>query len=254
MLWLHGIFGSGQNFRSLARALVAQEPSWGACLVDLRGHGQSPDMDPPHTLDAVAHDVLRLEGRLPGPVEAVLGHSFGGKVALAYMAARAGDLRHAIIVDASPSARADGLATETAGHVLAMLEGIAQPLPSRERFVEIVVGHGYERPIAEWLAMNVRRAEDGFRLRVDLGLIRALLDDYFAGDLWAVVEAPRATDRWMVLGGRSPLWRSDDRGRLDALAAADARVHVEVVEGAGHWVHADDPVAFAALVQRVLAR
>ena len=42
MLVLHGILGSGGNFRTIARRLVAARPEYGFALVDLRHHGQSP--------------------------------------------------------------------------------------------------------------------------------------------------------------------------------------------------------------------
>ncbi|HSM35677.1 MAG TPA: hypothetical protein VK837_04695, partial [Longimicrobiales bacterium] len=35
---LHGIYGAGRNWGSVARALVERRPDWGAVLVDLRGH------------------------------------------------------------------------------------------------------------------------------------------------------------------------------------------------------------------------
>jgi esterase len=250
-LWLHGIFGSGQNFRSLARALVADAPEWGACLVDLRGHGQSRAMAAPHTLDAIAGDLVELEADLPGPVEGVVGHSFGGKVALAYAARRERPLSHAVILDATPSARPDGLDTEVAGEVLSMLERIEEPMESREQFLEIVRGHGYSPEIAQWLAMNVRRAPDGFRLRIDLSAIRSMLADYFERDLWSVLEGARSTERWMVIGGRSPVIGPRDRERLHALAASDPTLHVELLERAGHWVHAEDPAGTLAVLRRV---
>ncbi|MFW6331186.1 MAG: alpha/beta fold hydrolase, partial [Gemmatimonadota bacterium] len=76
---LHGIYGAGRNWASVARALVGARPGWGAVLVDLREHGESVGFEPPHTLESTAADLDGLEA---GPVEAVLGHSFGGKIAL----------------------------------------------------------------------------------------------------------------------------------------------------------------------------
>ena len=35
MLFLHGILGSGANWRTVARKIVAARPQWGAVLVDL---------------------------------------------------------------------------------------------------------------------------------------------------------------------------------------------------------------------------
>src|SRR5688500_12574158 len=41
LLFLHGLLGSGANWRSFARRLVEAHPSWGAVTVDLRLHGAS---------------------------------------------------------------------------------------------------------------------------------------------------------------------------------------------------------------------
>ena len=68
MLVLHGILGSGGNFRSFARRLAAACPAWGFVLVDLRMHGQSQGAPPPHTLAAAADDLARLGEHLALPI------------------------------------------------------------------------------------------------------------------------------------------------------------------------------------------
>src|SRR5437879_732681 len=85
MLFLHGIFGRGGNWRTIAQRWVTAHPRWGAALVDLRMHGRSTGIRGPHTVAAAARDLRALEERLAGGVRGVLGHSFGGKVALAYL-------------------------------------------------------------------------------------------------------------------------------------------------------------------------
>ena len=54
MFFLHGIFGSGANWRTFAKRFVEARPSWGAALVDLRMHGASQNCAPPHTIEAAA--------------------------------------------------------------------------------------------------------------------------------------------------------------------------------------------------------
>lgn len=256
MLALHGVLGSGGNLRGLARRLVDACPDWGVVLVDLRMHGASQGAPPPHTIAAAVEDLSRLEDALALPMAGVLGHSFGGKVALAYLdqrrkAGRA-PLAKAWILEASPSAERPGgpgqLSSMTAV-VMGMLRGVPQPLPSRESFFAIVEGHGLPRSIAEWLAMNLRHADDGFRLRIDFDAIEALIADYIATDLWHVLEQPGfADDLHVIIGGQSATLDAEDRARLATLP----HVHTHLIPEAGHWVHVDAPDTVFELVRSAL--
>lgn len=250
MLFLHGIFGSGANWRTFARRFVAARPQWGAVLVDLPQHGGSQGRPPPHTVAAAAADLLTLEAHLhtevAGEVEAVVGHSFGGKVALAYAAAREAPLRRAWILDATPGPREDAHGSEIIPRVFRALEKVAgtRVLATREEFLAGLVAEGIDPGLGPWLAMNVRPNPDGegYRLRLDLPSLKALLDDYFRLDLWPVVESPRpglAID--LVLGGRSGVFDDADKARVRAAAQANPAVRVHVLPQAGHWVHVDDP-------------
>lgn len=93
---MHGILGSKKNFRTAAKQLI--KDSYGfdfSVTVDHRGHGQSAT--PPilmgatsNTVSSCAEDLhsLLASGTLPllAPVPTLIcGHSFGGKVALAYL-------------------------------------------------------------------------------------------------------------------------------------------------------------------------
>jgi pimeloyl-ACP methyl ester carboxylesterase len=109
--------------------------------------------------------------------------------------------------------------------------------------------------VAEWLAMNVRRAEDGLRLRLDLEVLGTLLEDYFAADLWPVLEdARRAGHLRVVLGGRSASVPPEVRARLESLAAraSQPNLSVRVLPDAGHWLQIDDPEGLLAAVAEVL--
>ncbi|MEJ7734515.1 MAG: alpha/beta hydrolase [Polyangiaceae bacterium] len=247
---LHGILGSGDNWRLFARKLCEKAPGWGVCLIDQRGHGQSQGAPPPHTLESAADDVLRLEAHLGLPVAAIAGHSFGGKVALTCILRRSSRLQHTFVLDSAPGV--DG-GSGGSGKVLDMLEGIAQPVASREAFVAEVTEHGFSREVADWLAMSVRRSGDGLRLRIDLAAARGMMEDYFARDLWRVVEGAVGTDTLdVVVGGRSDVLRPADRARLREIAARNPAVRVTVLENAGHWVHAEDPEGLLAVLASAL--
>jgi pimeloyl-ACP methyl ester carboxylesterase len=256
MLVLHGILGSGGNFRTFARRVAAAHPDWGMVLVDLRAHGQSQGAPPPHTVAAAASDLVRLGGALGLEIRGVMGHSFGGKVALAYAAERLGELDQVWVLDASPGPRPDGMQSEGAPRVIAVLDSLPDTFPSRERFMEMLRERGLSRQITDWLAMNVRRdGDDGFRFRLDLGVIKQMLADYFARDLFPALEDPRLGRHvHFVLGGRSDTVSAADRARLVALAAqGPLALSVDVLDDAGHWLHADDPEGLFAVVSRALA-
>lgn len=248
MVFLHGILGSGANWRSFARAFVKERPDWGAVLVDLRLHGDSLEgFAPPHTVAAAAEDVHRLFEVVPGPVRGVLAHSFGGKVALALTARVAGDLDDVFVVDATPGARPDARGSESTRHIVELLATLPPEFPDRNAFVQYVEERGVTRPTAMWLAMNVRPVPNTTRFvfRIDIAAIRQMLDDYFALDLWPVLEEPPG-GVWthLVAGGRSTVVDAADRARAERCP----HTTLDVIEDAGHWVHADAPEALRQIV------
>ena len=250
MLFTHGILGTRANWRGIARRFVEARPEWGAVLVDLREHGDSLGLEGPHNLHAAAEDLDELERSLTIPVGGALGHSFGGKVVLEWLRSRQGQPTEAWLVDSSPSrSLVNGDATATA-EVIRTLEALPRQWASREAFITAVVEAGQLPPVAQWLAMNLRRTEDGQRtFGPDLGVIRDLIEDYARTDRWDLVEAlPEHCTLDVVIGGRSGVFSRSDRERVEQIAAQNPRISVHVVEQAGHWVHIEAADALVALL------
>jgi esterase len=257
MLFLHGILGSGANWRTFAKQIVAARPEWGAVLVDLRLHGESQQgFAAPHTLASAAGDVQELietleNGGASGgaPVRGVLGHSFGGKVALELARQRKGDLDQLFIIDSTPSARPDGRGSESTRHIVELLTELPNEFPDRAAFTAWIEARGVSRPTAMWLAMNVRPLPQTTRFvfRVDISGIREMLADYFRVDLWGPLEHPPAESPMqthLVVGGRSGVVDQADREH----ARRCPKTTLDVIEEADHWVHVDAPDALRALV------
>jgi pimeloyl-ACP methyl ester carboxylesterase len=251
MLCLHGILGSGANWRTMARRLVAAQPSWGIALVDLRQHGASQGMPPPHTVRAAALDLEALDDRIPGPIAGIMGHSFGGKVALAYLERRGARLARAWILDAMPGPRPTGRGSETTLAIIDLLGRLGPRFASRQEFVDQAMQNGQDEPMSRWLAMNLVSEGDGFVLRLDLPTIRALLLDYLTLDLWPVIEEPPGSlQLHLVLGGRSRVFDDEERARARQIAARlPDRVVLHTLEKAGHWLHVDDPEGLFAVIR-----
>ncbi len=161
MLVLHGILGSGANWRSFAKSVVVARPAWGIALVDLRMHGQSQGAPPPHTVASAAADLMGLEDRMGGPVRGVLGPFVRreGRARLRRPEARPprGGVHHRL----EPwSERID----VGARNVVAALEDLPETLPSRARFFELLAERGIDRPTrrmaSDVLAIERRRIFD----------------------------------------------------------------------------------------------
>lgn len=249
MLFLHGILGSGANWRTFAKSIVSKNPDWGAVLVDLRLHGESQEgFAPPHSLASAAQDLEELVTTLGAdkPVKGVLAHSFGGKVALAY-ADRHADLEQLFVIDSTPSARPDARGSESTRHIVDLLRNLPDEFANRGDFTAWIEERGVSRPVAMWLAMNVRPIPNTTRFvfRVDIAGIRQMLDDYFAQDLWGVLERPHPSmGAHLIVGGKSGVVDAADREH----AARCPDTTLDVIESADHWVHVDAPDELLSLV------
>ncbi len=251
-LFLPGILGRGSNLRTLARRFVEARPGWDAWLIDLRGHGASPKGTPAPSIAAAAADIKELCA-WSLPVAAIIGHSFGGKVALELL--RQGwnpilakdrrtlvPLSHVMTIDSNPGPGTPDLTADSAPAVLQLLQQLPATFPSRGAFVDAVMAHGKSRSLAQWLAMSTEPTPDGgIRFALDLAEMHGLLLSYFASDLWPAVESPPdGVHVHLVIGERSTSYSAADRAKVRALAAQGARVTADFLP-TGHWVHTEDP-------------
>lgn len=253
MAFLHGVLGRGRNLRALARHFVTESPQYAAWLVDLRGHGESPRGTPAPSLEAAARDVVALAKHSEIPWRALLGHSLGGKVALeAARIAGIDFLQHLFIIDSMPGSRAPVRGGDSAMTILEKMELLPESFASISEFVAALEAAGLTRELGQWLAGSVVRDGDRVRFPLVIEEIRALLLDYFARDLWPVVEhPPDGVNVHLVIGDRSQTYSTADRERAAQIAAANKQVTLDVLP-AGHLVHVDDPDGMLGVLLRKL--
>lgn len=246
---LHGIFGAGRNWASIMRRLVLERPDWGAVLVDLREHGHSSGFTPPHTVAAAAGDLQRLAAEIGRPATGVLGHSFGGKVALRFGRdhGRADGTQQLWIVDSLPAPvpRPQGSAWE----MLGVLRAHPGPFEARAEAIAGLEADGVANGTAQWISTNLEPGADGLlRWRLDLDAMEALLRDFFAEDLWDVVEAPPGGMRiHFVKAESSSVLPEDMAERIVRIGRRNHLVELHRVAG-GHWLNADSPRAIETLL------
>ncbi len=127
-----------------------------------------------------------------------------------------------MLLDSMPGARENAYGSEQTYEILSLLERLPASFAKRELFLERVIAEGQSKMIAEWLAMNLERTEEGFRLRPrhdrDQSAAQRLLQAR------PVARARRLTrTRGCRARGRSAVWRPEDRARFTRLSSAHPR-------------------------------
>ncbi len=249
---LHGIFGAGRNWRSVVQRVVRARPEWGGVLVDLREHGRSTGFPPPHTLAAAAADLRALVAAAGLPATAVLGHSFGGKVALLFgrdYAAQVGT-EQLWVADSTPEA---GSPRGSAWAMLELLRRHPGPFAARGEAVAALEAEGVATGVAQWVSTNLQPVASGvLRWGLDLQAMEALLLDFFRTDLWDVVEAPPDALRIHFLKAEaSEVIPEPVAERIEQTGRRNGRVQLHRIAG-GHWLNADNPAAVEELLTREL--
>lgn len=247
---LHGIYGSGRNWGTLAKQFVEDRPRWGVVLVDLRLHGGSTDFPPPHTVRACASDLARLEEATARPASAILGHSFGGKVALLRAADGPQALRQVWVVDSPLDTREP---SGSAWEVLQAVRSLPDRFESRNALVEAMEERGFGPGLGQWMAMNLTRTDAGMVWRIDWDGVEEMLRDYHATEVWPIVESPPSdVEMHFVRATRSDAIDPSTLERLARAGEATGQVHVHEVEGS-HWINVDNPEGVRELLEGGIA-
>jgi len=231
-LLLHGFLGSGRNLRSLQLRLSEADASRAVMAVDLPGHGESGPPRADETLGTMAASV-RETARAAGlhPPYDVVGHSLGGRVALALAGLAEPEVAAVALLDISPSPIPPALSAS--GAVLQRLLSAPESAPDRRAMKEALAATGLSAPLVDWLSLNLRADEaGGVRWRIDRAALGRLQGRVNAESHWDVVE--RGQVRVLCIrGDRSPYVNDEDAQRLESLGA-----QVSTVES-GHDVHVE---------------
>jgi esterase len=240
LLILHGLFGSGSNWQGIARALATQIEVW---LVDLRNHGRSPHADE-MSYPALANDVLELldSERLSPAI--ILGHSLGGKVAMRLALQEPARVAGLIVADIAPVTYSDRFY-----HMVKLLQDLPlAEITSRvdaDAWLGQWIGDGRLR---QFLLQNLEFAEGAYRWRVNLAAIARSLPEVFG---FPDVPEGRAYlgPCLFIHGALSNFVRPEHDAVIKAWFP---QAVIETLPEAGHWLHADQPQAFIALVEAFL--
>ena len=241
---LHGFLGSGQNLRGLAKRWGERAPAR-FLIPDLRGHGTSPRLTPDSDLDQLAADVLATAAAAGfAPPLTLVGHSLGGRVALAAARRAPDQVREVVLLDITPGA-IDPEASESrrgAGPA----GGAPAQAPDRRTMRGHLMDAGLSAGLADWLLMNLEPdpAGGGYHWRFDRQAFQDLHQRFTREDLWPVIDKGEVPLQ-VIRGGRSRYVSDADAARLHA-----SGVPVETLPGSGHHVHVEALDALVDLLAR----
>ncbi|XP_076907202.1 uncharacterized protein LOC143563580 [Bidens hawaiensis] len=255
---LHGMLGSRKNWGTFARRLAKEFPNWQFLLVDLRCHGDSASIKKtgPHTVASTALDVLKLLGQLRVTPRVIIGHSFGGKVALSMVDQAAKPLARPVrvwVLDATPGkVRAGRDGDDHPAELINFLNAFPNEVVSKREVISALVREGFSNDVAQWVVTNLRptnlsNSSSGFSWIFNLNGIAEMYQSYEDTNLWGVVEdLPRGVHVNFLKAERSlHRWALGDLQRIHAAEEQASQegggVEMHVLEDAGHWVHADNP-------------
>lgn len=242
LLVLHGLFGSSTNWRSMARKLAADHA---VHALDLRNHGASPWADT-MTYTEMADDVRHyIEQHDLGSVS-VMGHSMGGKTAMALALAYPKRVERLVVVDIIPRSYNESLSN----YAQAMRSIDLMAVASRGEVQRQLQALLPDAAVAPFLVQNLVPRNKHFDWRINLAAISASMPD--------LTDFPQALQQRVfdrpVTAIAGALSDYIPHGDTSPFKPMFPRVVLEVIEGAAHWVHADKPQPFFEAVQRALAR
>lgn len=233
---LHGLFGSAKNLAGICRHLSAQ------CRViafDLPNHGQSPHVDV-MSIQAMAGAIIEeIQVRDLSQVS-LLGHSLGGKTAMA-IALRDSDLVEKLLVaDIAP-------VTYPPGHndILEAMLTLPDGLSSRQLADEHLARWVSDMPTRQFLLQNLVKQGESFVWRIN---VRGIADSYEmlrggfdTGEYSGVFRKPT-----LFVKGQNSNYIKDEY--LSSISQWFPEYALCEIAGAGHWLHAEKPNEFNKIV------
>jgi pimeloyl-ACP methyl ester carboxylesterase len=245
VVFLHGLFGQGRNWTTVAKALADQAR---VLLVDLPNHGRSAWTETFSYPDMAAQVARLLRRTGDGEAYAVVGHSMGGKVAMALALHHPELVARLAVVDVSPAATAE--VSHFARYVDGMRSLDLATLTDRTQADGHLARYVSDPGIRSFLLQNLRREPEGgggWRWQMNLALLGDRLEEMGS---WADPDAePYPGPVLWLAGARSGYVRPD---YAPAMRALFPRVQLVTVKDAGHWLHSDQPEVFLAVMRRFL--
>lgn len=232
ILLIHGLFGSLDNLGGLARGVRDARPT---LRVDVRNHGFSARSDVMN-YHAMAQDIVDTLDAHQIERASVIGHSMGGKIAMALSAVAPQRIDKMALIDIAPV----DYQTRRHDEIFAGIRAVtAAGVTRRSEAANVIRHYIAEEGTIQFILKSF--VEGAWRFNVPV-----LWDNYTILSGWEEVPTwPHPV--LFIRGGNSPYLDNQHR---DALLRQFPQAQAHVISGAGHWVHAEKPEAVLRAVRR----
>ncbi|MDA0874181.1 MAG: alpha/beta fold hydrolase, partial [Bacteroidetes bacterium] len=228
LIIIHGLLGASGNWASLVRSAYA--PHFRTVTPDLRNHGRSPHA-PEFSYPAMASDVLELMDEEGIERAHLIGHSMGGKLAIHLALNHPERIDRLVVADIGP--RAYIPSHEAIFNAMEALH--PERYASRPEVDEAFSRHITDPGLRQFLLKSLDREDDGYRWGINLPAIRQGYPEIIGAiDSWETFDG----DVLFVGGSQSSYLSESD---LPLIRALFPFAELTMIEGAGHWLHADRP-------------
>lgn len=231
----HGLFGSARNWGVIARGLSADRP---VIAVDMRNHGASPWTER-HTYPEMAHDLAEVI-TAHGGVADILGHSMGGKAAMALALSHGEIVSRLIVADIAPVSYGHSQLKYLAAMRAVDLDAVGTRRDADRQLQQSVS----EPAIRAFLLQSLDVPGRAWRLNLD-----TLERDMEAIMAFPKIKASYHGPTLFLSGGASDYVDVKHRPIIHELFP---RARLAALPDAGHWLHAEKPADFIASVRMFL--
>jgi pimeloyl-ACP methyl ester carboxylesterase len=238
LVLLHGLFGSARNFGAVQREFAQHRRT---IALDLRNHGASPH-DADMRYASLAADVLETLADLSALPAVVLGHSMGGKAAMQMALLQPDALARLIVADIAP--------VPNPPHLLPIAEAMmALPLAPGMTRAQADAALAHTVPDAAMRAFLLQNLQLGAAPAWRIGLAE-IIADFVDIEAWDAPPNAQYTGPTLFIAGATSNYIKPEHRPIIRTLFPNARF--VTLKNAGHWLHADNPAGFVAVVEAFL--
>lgn len=244
---IHGLFGSLENLNMVAKPL-AQE--YCVTSVDVANHGNSfhrADMN----YSRLALDIIELLDHLKIDVAYVLGHSMGGKIAMQVALEHPQRVKKLIVADIAPVAYPPHHNEIIKGLQSIDFSRVEKRSDADQQLSAYVDDKGVRQFLLRNLALNENK-QWAFKCQVDF-IARCypqIMQANYLPSKQNINEPPFLGETLFIKGGNSNYILAEHKA---AIATLLPNSKAKIIQGAGHWLHAEKTIAFNKIVTDFLA-